>query len=232
MGHFRLAIAGVFATALLLTASAAIVSATDHATVSAKTIDTTTGECTKDANGNPVLVVGGGACGAAVYGDGGFTGHIYGSGSGPIVDYICVHLSSGGAFTSKGGTYTFSVYDASSNLIGSTTETVTNGQECTNGNNAVTSGSINVDFDANGGVVSYTVSINGVTSSNAVTTFAGYNSVFNRVVALGDGQANSPSVAPPAPVAEIPEAPVPALLLVTAGLVGFAFVARRSSRTI
>jgi len=228
MGHFRLAIASGLATTLLLTLGVAAALGTDHATVTSKTIDTTTGECTKDASGNPVLV-GGGDCGAAVYGADGFTGHIYGSGSGPIVDYFCVHTPGGSSFVSYGGTYTFSVYDASNTLIGTTSETVADGQACTNGNNAVTSGSVNVDFDANGGVVSYTISISGVTESNAVTTFASYNSILNRVVALGDGQANSASVAPPAPVAEIPEAPVPALLLVTAGLSGLFFVSRRRS---
>jgi hypothetical protein len=231
MGHFRLAAAGLLATAILLMGGVAITLATDHATVTSKTIDTTTGECEKDASANPVLV-GGGECGAAVYGDAGFSGHIYGSGSGAIVDYICVHSSSGGSFVSYGGTYTFSVYDASHTLIGTTTETVVNGQACGSGNNAVTAGSVTVDFDANGGVVSYTVSIDGVTSSNAVTTFATYNSILNRVAAIGDGQQNSPSVAPPAPVADVPEAPLPALLVVTAGLGGFLFVARRRSRSI
>jgi hypothetical protein len=218
-----IAAAGI--SVVMLSGFAGSVTATDHATVASKTIDTTTGECEK-VNELPVLV-GGGDCGAAVYGTDGFTGHIYGSGSGPIVDYICIHLQNAGSFTSYGGTYTFTVYDGDGNVIGTTTEMVTGGQACTTGNNAVTSGSVNVDFDANSGVVSYSVSIEGVNAGNATDTFTGDNSILNRVVGLGDGQANSASVAPPSPVAEVPEAPASVLLVVTAGLGSLAFIARR-----
>jgi len=218
--------------ALFWSALAMPAAATDHATVASKTIDTATGECEK-VNESPVLV-GGGPCGAAAYGADGFTGHIYGSGSGPIVDYVCRHVPGGAAFTSYGGTYTFTVYNAAMTVIGSAVETVMDGQKCTNGNNAVSSGAVIVDFDANGGVVSYSVSIAGLTSTNAADAFAGSNSLLNRVVALGDGHANSPSVAPPGPVAAIPEAPASALLVVTAGLASLAFIflRGRSERTV
>jgi hypothetical protein len=232
MGHLRAAIAAASAAFVLAIVTAAGVSATPPPTAAtaAKTIDTVTGECTKDPSGNAVLV-GGGQCGAAVYGDLGFSGHIYGSRSGPIVDYVCVHVPSASSFASYGGTYTFTVYDAGGNVLGSTSESVTDGQDCNQDGNAVTSGSIDVDFAANGGVVSYTVSIEGMTSSNVVATFAGDNSLLNRVVALGSSKVNSPSVAPPAPVAEVPEAPLPSLLVVTAGLTGLVYVTRRRPRS-
>jgi hypothetical protein len=200
-------------------------------TVTSKTIDTTAGECVNSGD-PPTLADGTTPCGAAIYGANGFTGHIYGSGTLDIVDYICTHTPGAGSFLSFGGTYTFTVYDSVGGVIGTTSETVTGGSPCTDGNNAVTSGSINVDFDANGGVVAYSISISGVTAANAQTTFAGYNSILNRVVGLGDAQANSPSVAPPGPPGEVPEAPASILLVLSAGILGLLFLRRRTAGAV
>ncbi len=198
---------------------------TVNATVTSKTITTTNGECVNSAN-PPTLADGTTACGAAVYGADGFTGTITGSGVSTIVDYICVHTP-GGQFVSYGGTYTFTLYDAGGAILGTTLETVTDGVSCTDGLNAVTAGSITYDFGT-GSTVTYSVLISGVTSATAQATFAGYNSILNRVFDTRDRtHAQSPSVAPPGPPGDVPEAPAAILLVLSAGLVGFWFVRRQ-----
>jgi len=215
------------AIAIVLTLlMAGVVSAAS--TVTSKTINTSTGECTKDAQGNPVLV-GGGDCGSATYGATGFTGHIYGSGTGSLSDYMCVHTPGGGQFLSFGTTYTFTVYDSNNGVIATTTETVNPGQDCAGDTNWVTAGSLaNVNFDANGGVVAYSILITNpnVTSATAQSTFSSYNSIRNAVFA-DSGHARAASVAPPGPPGDVPEAPAAILLVLTAGAVALAFVARR-----
>jgi len=211
----------LLATTIVFFAFAGAVSAT----VTSKTINTTNGECVNSGN-PPTLADGTTPCGSAVYGATGFTGTITGTGTQTLQDYICVHTPSDSSFKSYGGTYTFTIYDAGNAVLDSTAETVTGGVSCTDGFNAVSSGSVTVDFDANGGSVTYSVSISGVTSANAQDTFSAYNSLLNRVVS-DTNQANSPSVAPPGPPGEIPEAPAAILLVGTAGLLGLAFVVWR-----
>jgi hypothetical protein len=196
--------------------------------VTSKTINTTNGDCVNSGN-PPTLADGRTACGAAVYGPYGFTGHIHGSGQVNVVDYLCTHIPGAGSFVSFGGTYTFTAYDASNAPLGSATYTVTGGIDCTDGTVAdyTPSGGLAVDFAANGGVIGYSLTLAGVTSANAQATFSGYNSIFNRAKGIGDAQANSPSVAPPGPPADLPEAPASVLLLLTAGLVGLVFIRRQ-----
>jgi hypothetical protein len=216
----------VLATAALLTFALAGVA---EASVSTKTINVTNGECVNSGN-PPTLGDGTTPCGSATYGATGFTGHISGSGTTTVVDYICVNdASAPGGFSSYGGTYTFTLYDAGNAVIGTTTETVNGGVPCTDGFNAVTSGSITLDFSAYGGTVAYSVSIAGVTTANVATLFSGNNSILNRVFSITDpSKANSPSVAPPTSGHEIPEAPASVLLVLSAGLVGFWFVRRQT----
>jgi hypothetical protein len=196
--------------------------------VTSKTINTTTGDCVNSGN-PPTLADGKTACGAAVYGSNGFTGHIYGTGQVNVVDYLCTHTSGAGSFVSYAGTYTFTAYDAGNAPIGSVTYTVTGGIDCTDGIVAdyTPTGGLPVDFAANGGVIGYTLTLAGVTAANAQDTFSGFNAIFNRAKGIGDAQANSPSVAPPGPPADLPEAPASVLLVLTAGLIGLAFVRRQ-----
>jgi hypothetical protein len=215
----------VLATVAILTFALAGVA---NASVTSKTINVTNGECVNSGD-PPTLADGTTACGSATYGATGFTGHISGSGTTTVVDYICVNdINTPGAFVSYGGTYTFTLYDAANAVIGTTTETVTGGVACTDGNNAVTSGSLTLNFNDYGGTVAYSVSINGVTTSNVAATFAGNNSILNRVFSISDpSKANSPSVAPPVTGHEVPEAPAAALLVLSAGVVGFWFIRRQ-----
>lgn len=193
--------------ALFLPTSSALASTTS------KSINTTTGECT------------GSGCGAAVYGVGGFSGRLYGSGAATLGDYICTHTPSDGAFDSFGGTYTFKV-SSSGTQLAQATYAVTGGVNCTADSNAA-SGTVTFTYPASG-FVDYTVSIAGVTSANAQSTFAGFNSILNRVVSTtGRDHANSPSVAPPGPGGEVPEVPAAALLILSGGLGAAWFLLRR-----
>lgn len=220
----RLLVVSATLTVLLFAASSAF--ATTTGSVTSKTINTTNGECVNSGD-PPTLADGTTACGAATYGADGFTGHINGTGTVAVTDYICVHTPGDATFVSYGGTYTLTLYGAGDVLIGSETYTVAGGVACTDGSNASSGTGITVDFDANGGSVSYTLTIAGVTSANAQDTFSGYNSIFNRAKGIGDAQANSPSVAPPGPPTVTPEAPFAALLVLSAGGLGFWFVRRR-----
>ncbi|HJP88766.1 MAG TPA: hypothetical protein VJ850_07035 [Candidatus Limnocylindrales bacterium] len=221
----RLLVAVATLALLLMVTSAAFATT---GSVTSKTIDTTTGECVNSGN-PPTLGDGVTACGAAVYGADGFSGHISGTGTVPVTDYLCVHTPGDGAFVSYGGTYTLTLYGGGNALIGSETYTVTGGQECTDGLNASAGTGISVDFDANSGSVAYTLTVDGITSANAQTTFSGYNSILNRAKGIGDAQAQSPSVAPPGPPGEVPEAPFAALLVLSAGLLTVLFLMRRTS---
>jgi len=218
-----LVVAGTLAILLFATSSAL---ATTTGSVTSKTIDTTNGECVNSGN-PPTLADGTTACGSATYGADGFTGHINGTGTVAVTDYICVHTPGGASFVSYGGTYTLTLYGAGNTLIGSETYTVADGVACTDGSNASSGTGITVDFDANGGTVAYTLTIDSITSANAQDTFSGYNSLFNRAKGIGDAQANSPSVAPPGPPVITPEAPFSALLVLSAGTLGFVFLRRR-----
>jgi hypothetical protein len=213
------------ALSLLLLSSVAGIAVAD---VSSKTINTTVGECVNSGD-PPALSDGTTPCGAAVYGANGFSGRIHGTGSATLIDYICDHTPGTGPFVSYGGTYTFSIFVGGA-PAGSTTETVTSGVSCTTDTNAVTDGAIEVIFPVSG-YVDYTVSIAGVNAATATTTFGAHNSILNRVLdTASSSHANSPSVAPPTPPAEVPEAPASALLVVTAGLVAGGVLLARSRR--
>lgn len=215
----------VSATLAVLLASVSSVFAVTGS-VTSKTINTTNGECVNSGD-PPTLADGVTPCGAATYGADGFSGHISGTGVLNVTDYLCVHLTSGGPFMSYGGTYTLSIYGAGDTLIGTETYTVNGGQECTDGLNASNGTGISVDFGANAGTVSYTLTISGVTSANAQDTFSAYNSVLNRAKGIGDAQAQSPSVAPPGPPGDVPEAPASALLVLSSGVLVLLMLRRR-----
>ncbi len=186
------------------------------AATTSKSIDTTTGECTGEG------------CGAAVYGTSGFSGRLFGSGAASLSDYICTHHPGDGAFDSFGGTYTLTISSNGSQLAHGT-YAVTGGINCTADSNAA-AGHVSFTYPASGSV-DYTVWIQGVTSGNAQATFSRFNSILNRVVSTtGADHANSPSVAPPGPGGEVPEAPAAALLILTGGLGTAWFLLRQRGR--
>jgi hypothetical protein len=174
--------------------------------------------------------------GAFTYGATGITGTITASGQETIVDYFCTHKPADMQFKSYGATYTLTLYSNGA-AVGTDSYTATGGQDCTDGNNAV-SGSgegVSVNFDQYGGSLQYSLLISGVTSANCPTIFptSTYNSTLNRVFDPADGShANSPSVPPCGPPVEIPESPAAALLLITGGLLAGAFVIRRRQSTL
>jgi hypothetical protein len=175
--------------------SPAVAPPTASVTTARNSITTSNGECVNSGD-PPTLADATTPCGTAVYGATGFTGTIHGTGTQTLQDYVCVNTLGDATFLSYGGTYTFTVFDAGHAVLDATAETVTGGVDCTPGSNAVTSGSITVDFDANSGSVSYSLSISGVTPANAADTFSSYNLILNRVVNDVD-EANSPAVGPP-----------------------------------
>lgn len=212
------------------------------ANISSKTIDTTTGACsnTTETDGDPETT-----CGSAVYGANGFTGTINFD-SDPsgltVVDYICTHTPGDGPFVSytKGGEYTLTISGDDFAPV-SATYTVTGGVDCVAGVNAVVNGTddgvlIPTTTDL---TLQYSITIQGVTAASASTDFptcgpstpAGvecFNSIRNRAFASDGSHADSPSVKPPTtPPGEIPESPVSALLVLTAGLGAGWFAVRR-----
>jgi hypothetical protein len=196
--------------------------------ISGKSIVTENGECLPGGEGTPECSA------AAVYGPDGFSGQIFFDAdqigtTQTLYDYICVHTpdlpGSPNPFVSYGGTYQFALSEGGAPL-GSSEETVTGGVPCTDGTNAVTSGSVAITVPADGSV-DYTISIDGITSgTSAEAAFSTYNSILNRVVELGGNQANSVSVKPPTTFI-IPEAPLAILLLLTGGIGAAWFVSRR-----
>jgi hypothetical protein len=187
------------------------------ANTNSKSVNTTTGECTT-----------GESCGSLVYGSTGVSGHLWGTGSASIFDYLCVHTPSDGSFKSFGGSYTFTVWNGATQLA-TTTYPVASGTDCTAANDAGSGTAATFTYPASG-VVTYAVSISGVTAGNAQSMFATYNSVLNRVVdTKGGGHANSESVAPFGPTGEVPEVPAAALLILTGGLGAGWFLLRRRS---
>lgn len=200
--------------------------------LTSKTINTTTGECVRSHAGS-FLADGKTPCGAAVYGENGFTGRIYGSGTLTLFDYICVHTPGAGAFKSFGGTATLTLTNAGGTVIGSVTETIVGGKDCDgyDDNGAVTSAGITVNLNNYGGVVSYRISYAGVTSANAQATFSAYNSIRNEVYSDGcKDHARSASVAPPGPPVLVPEAPAAVMLLLSGGLTALGFLGIRGMR--
>lgn len=197
-----------------------VVSGIAFAHIDSKTINTTTGLCSSGQSG----------CGSVVYGSTGITGTITATGPEQIVDYFCTHTPGDAAFKSYGGTYTLTLYSGGA-PVGTDTYTATGGQDCTDGNNAVTGSTEGVSYDfGTGATLEYSLLISGVTAANCPTTFPTslYNSTLNRVFDPSDGShANSQSVAPCGPPVEVPEAPASALLLISGGLLAGAFVIRR-----
>lgn len=228
-------IAPALATAALLTvaltgiasANSSLLSASTYSysngpNIVSKTIDTEAGNCTP---------AGGAACAsAAVYGANGFSGTILYDAAGvtTLWDYMCVHTPGTGSFVVFGGTYTISVYNGTTSL-GSTTYTLTGGQDCSGYTNyAATKTGITFTVPASK-TVSYTVSLAGVTAgSNAQATFASYNSILNAAFSSCN-HVHSYSVPPPTNFI-IPEAPFAVLLPISAGLFAAAFVMRRSRK--
>ncbi len=199
-------------TILMLASTAAV-----SANTTSKTINTTTGECSE------------GGCGAAVFGTNGFSGRLFGTGSASLADYICVHTPGTGSFVSFPGTYTFTVSSGGSQLA-TGSYLVTGGVGCTSNNNAA-GGSVSFTYPASG-FVEYSVSVSGVTPSNAQSTFSRYNSILNRVISADlKDHAQSESVPPPGPGGEVPEVPAAALLILSGGIGAGWFLLRRRSDT-
>lgn len=193
---------------------------------------TGTGECLESE-----VTTTGETCGAAVYTSDGFTGTIVFDADEigdtvTIVDYICVHTPGAGSFKSFPGSYTLTIdFDTGTT---STSYTVDGGEDCVDGANSVSDGfasgaTFEVPAD---GSVTYWVEIAGVDpGTDAQQTFAQYNSILNRVVGDGIGQAHSASVKPPTTFI-IPEAPLAILLVVSGGLLAGVLVARRMRRSV
>jgi hypothetical protein len=202
-----------------------VVSGIAFAHIESKTINTTTGDCSPGESD----------CGSFVYGATGITGTITASGEELIVDYLCTHTPGDAAFKSYGASYTLTLY-VSGAVVGTDSYTATGGQDCIDGNNAVSGSTEGVAYDFGAGTtVQYSLLIGGVTAANCPTTFptSTFNSTLNRVFDPADGShANSQSVPPCGPPVEIPEAPASALLLITGGLLAGAFVIRRRRSTV
>ena len=226
------------------------------ADVQTKTINTTTGECTKDANGDPVLV-GGGACGTATYGALGFTGNMTFSAdevgtTQALADIICVHTPSNGTFTSIG-------FDGSGNVINTTgssatyhftlngdptvTETIPSGKLCADGlyNPFTAAAATTGTFVITAASMPYSLLIDGITAANAEAKFAanGFNSLINKVWEQkltnehGVIQASSPSVGlPKGPPQDVPEAPLSVLLVLTGGVTTAWYVSRKLRQSV
>jgi hypothetical protein len=171
--------------------------------------------------------------GCAIYSDPeGFSGTISGTASttSTLVDYICVGIISA-QFVPYAGTYTFKVYDGTTLLASTTTETVASTPDCTGNNNSATGG-VTFTFPASG-IVNYTLAISGITSSNVATICPeNCHSILNRVFAGDGSHANSLSVGVVGgPPVNVPEAPYASLLVITGGLL-VAFVAWRRLRPV
>jgi len=197
--------------------------------ITGKSIVTENGECMPGGEGTAACTA------AAVYGPNGFSGQIFFADdekgtTQTLYDYLCVHTPDSdpgtpNPFVSYGGTYQFVLTEGGA-PVGNSTETVTGGVPCTDGNNAVSAGGATIVVPADGSV-DYTISIDGITSgTSAQAAFATYNSVLNRVVEKDGNQANSVSVKPPTNF-QVPEAPLAILLLLTGGLGAAWFVSRR-----
>jgi hypothetical protein len=213
-------VAGILVVSLAGIASANVVS---------KTITVTNGECTKDANGDPVLV-GGGTCGSATYDPVyGFTGSItfnLGEGLVHISDFICENIKGGGGFVSVAGNYTLTLTESGAPVAGPTNYDIDGGANCTDGN---TQTSFPVELTVPAGTGTYVVQYSLVLTGFDPANFLNDNSILNRVEEQGDsaGHANSPSVGPPQGPPIIPEAPFSVLLVLTGGLGAAWFISRR-----
>jgi hypothetical protein len=221
--HLPRHVALVLASAVILLLASA---STAFASVTSKTILTTTGLCSDAST----------TCGAAVYGPSGFTGTITYSADeigtlAKLDDFLCVHTPSTGPFVSFGGAYTLTVKAGSTlgsgALLATNSETVASGVACTGGANPVT-GTINTFTVPAGGVVNYSILIAGVTAQNCQSLFSTFNSIRNQAFDQLDGShAASNSVAPCGPGTPVPEVPFAGLLVLTSAIGAAFFVARK-----
>lgn len=222
-------VAGILVFSLAGIASAHVVS---------KTILTTTGLCETDPiTQEPVLVDGGGACGAAVYDSLlGFTGTItfnLGEGTVHLADFICENQkSTTGAFTSVGGSYTLTL-SSGGTTVAAGTYTIAAGSLCNDGHTQGTLvGGYPVELIVPDGSGTYTVDYSLLLAGFDSANFTGDNSILNRIEEFEDAQANSPSVAPPQGTPPVPEAPLTILLLGTGGLTAVWYVSRKLRQSV
>jgi len=189
-------------------------------TVTAISINTTTGPCANNIGG----------CGAAVYTAGGFSGTVsyaYPGRLSQLADFLCVHTPASVAFVSLAGAYTLTVRSSEGAVLATSSYSVTGNVDCRGDANPVTGsvGSFTVPAD---GRVSYSVVVSGLTASNCPTSLSAYNSIRDQVFDLAsEAHVASPAVAPCGAPPLVPEAPLSALLVATAGLASLFFVARR-----
>jgi hypothetical protein len=161
-----------------------------------------------------------------VYGGSGVSGRLFGTGAASVFDYVCVHKPSDAAPDSFGGTYTLTVTSGGV-VLATTSYTVASGADCRGHGNSAAGSPARFTYPSSG-FVDYAVSISGVTTGNAQSTFSHYDSIFDRVVdPKGEEDDDSPSVAPPGPTGEVPEVPAAALLILTGGLGAGWFLLRR-----
>jgi hypothetical protein len=209
-GSRRLMAAFVLASLLSV-----VLTAMAFANVTGKTLNTV--PCTTNTNG------------CAIYSDpDGFSGTISGDAntSAMLVDYICIGTTSV-KFAPYAGTYTFKVYDGTTLLASTTSESVASTPDCTGNNNAATGG-VTFTFPASG-VINYTLAISGITSSNVTSICPeDCHSIRNRVFAADGSHADSLSVGVMGgPPVNVPEAPYASLLVITGGILVAFFVWRR-----
>jgi hypothetical protein len=189
-------------------------------TVTAVSINTTTGPCANNIGG----------CGAAVYTASGFSGTVsyaYPGRLSQLADFLCVHTPASVAFVSLGGAYTLTARSSGGALLATSSYTVTGNVDCRGDANPVagTVRSFTVPAD---GRVSYSVMVSGLTAANCPTSLSAYNAIRDQVFDLAsEAHVASPAVAPCGAPPLVPEAPFSALLMVTAGLASLFFVARR-----
>jgi hypothetical protein len=191
-------------------------------TVNSESINTTTGPCFDNSAGG---------CGAAVYTGSGFSGTVSYRNPGGLsrmADFLCVHTPASSAFVSLGGGYTLTARGSGGALLATSSYSVTGDVDCGGDANPV-SGSVQSFTVPADGLVSYSVTVSGFTTSKCPASLSAYNSIRNQVFDLASGaHATSPSVAPCGAPPLVPEAPFSVLLVATAGLVAFLFVGRRS----
>ena len=189
-------------------------------TVTAISINTTTGPCANNLGG----------CGAAVYTASGFSGTVsyaYPGRLSQLADFLCVHTPASVAFVSLGGAYTLTARSSGGDLLATSSYSVTGNVDCRGDANPVRGSVASFTVPADGRV-SYSVTVSGLTAANCPTSLSAYNSIRDQVFDLAsEAHVASPAVAPCGAPPLVPEAPFSALLMVTAGLASLFFVARR-----
>ncbi len=199
--------------------------------ISRVTILSVNGLCVLD---EPPRLADGTACGAAAYGPTGFSGSIefdqmQASTMAHVVAYVCGSRPGSAGFDPVPATYRFTVSGAELPSV-SRTFAIDDAANCANrsGNfparpfNVVDTLTFKVPADAK---VQYTLSLDGTTPADAHVRFEAYARILVHAADIEDPEENepnseeeSPAVAPPSPPPVIPEASLPALLLVTSVL--------------